>query len=143
MATITAANSQFSLAIADLYPTPQSLQGYAADDAFSTDAVDITETVMGVDGHLSGGFVFNPVSQTINIMPDSPSLEIFENWYLASKTAREVYVANGTIIMPAISRKFTLKRGFLISTPPIATARKTLQPLAFSLQWESVTQEQI
>ena len=143
MPTITAANSVFSIAVTDLYPAPQTLQGYAADDAFSTDAVDITETVMGIDGHLSGGFVFNAVEQTINIMPDSPSLEVFENWYLASKTAREVYVANATIIMPSIERKFTLKRGFLVGIPPITTARKTLQPLAYRLRWESVTQEQI
>lgn len=143
MSTITAANSQFSLAIADLYPSPQTLQGYAADDAFSTESVDIAETVMGIDGHLSGGFVFNPTQQTITIMPDSPSLEIFENWQSATKAVREVYVANAVIILPAIDRKFTLKRGFLVGAPPITSVRKTLQPLQYRVHWESVTGEPI
>src|SRR6185312_16410010 len=82
MSTITAANSVFALTITGLYPAPQILHGYAADDAFSTNAVETAETVMGLDGHLSGGFIFNPVKQTIVLMPDSASLDAFNNWSL-------------------------------------------------------------
>ena len=74
MATITAANSKFALSITNLYMSPQLLQGYATDDAFTTDTPDLAETVMGVDGHLSAGYVFNAVNMTISIMPDSPSI---------------------------------------------------------------------
>ncbi|WP_321899871.1 phage tail fiber protein [Paraburkholderia heleia] len=55
MATITSANSAFSISVTDLYPVPQAIHGYAADDAFTAEAVEMAEIVMGVDGHMSGG----------------------------------------------------------------------------------------
>ncbi|WP_019210814.1 phage tail fiber protein [Yersinia massiliensis] len=143
MSTITSANSVFSLAITNLYATPQILEGYSSDDAFSTDALDITETVMGIDGKLSGGFVFNPTNQTITIMPDSPSLVIFETWVTAMKTMRETLTANATIQLPALGRKYTLTKGFLVSAKTIPDVKKTLQPTPFVIRWERVTGETI
>lgn len=141
MATITAANSIFFLSIQDLYPAPQLLQGYSADDAFTTEATDMAEVVMGVDGHMSTGFVFNPTAQTVVIMPDSPSLDLFEQLQSATKTSREVYRLDATIRLPAVGKKYTLSNGVLQQAPAIAAVKKTLQPLTFRLMWESVIAE--
>ncbi|SDK40577.1 hypothetical protein SAMN05216189_103732 [Pseudomonas delhiensis] len=141
MATITSANSSLAIAVTDLYPSPQSIQGYAADDAFTADAVEQAEIVMGVDGHMSAGFIFNPTRMTITIMPDSPSLIIFENWQLAQRTAREVYRCNGTVILPAIGRKYSLQNGVLTSGNPFPGNRRTLQPVPFIITWERVIAE--
>jgi|SRR5471030_1552198 len=138
MATITSANSVLTLAITNLYTTPQTIQGWSADDAFTVDAVETGETVMGIDGNLSGGFIFNPVNQTITIMPDSPSLSIFETWVSAEAIAREKYTANAAISLPAISRKYTLTKGFLISHKSFSDVKKTLQPMPFVIRWQSV-----
>lgn len=138
MSTITSANSVFALAITGLYPSPQILQGYAADDTFSTEAVENAEVVQGIDGHLSGGFVFNPVKQTIMLMPDSPSIQIFSNWVLAQQAAREVLIANASISLPSIGTKYVLTRGFLTSGKPIPDGKKTLQPMAFQITWGTV-----
>lgn len=138
MYTITAANSVYALSVTGLYASPQILKGYAADDAFATEAVETAETVMGIDGHLSGGFVFNPVKQIIHIMPDSESLDIFDNWRLAQVGTREVYVANAAITLPAIGKKYALTRGFLTSFRPIPEVKKTLQPIEFEITWGSV-----
>ena len=73
MATITAINSVFMLSIFPIYPAPQKLQGYAADDAYDTEAADIAHVVMGVDGFMSAGFIPYLTRQTISIMPDIPS----------------------------------------------------------------------
>lgn len=139
--TITAANSSFAISIPNLYPAPQNIQGYAADDAFSEDALDQAEIVMGVDGHMSAGFVFNPVKQTVSIMPDSPSMAIFENWQAAQRTAREVFPCNATITLPAIRRKYTLQNGVMTTGKPIPDVKKTLQPTQFSITWERVIGE--
>ena len=48
MATITAANAVFALAVTNLFPSPQTLQGFAADAMFAVDETDIAEIVMGV-----------------------------------------------------------------------------------------------
>lgn len=141
MATITAANSALSIAVNDLYPLPQSIEGYAADDAFTADAVDQAEIVMGVDGKLSAGFIFNPVRMTITVMPTSPSWAIFENWANAQRTAREVYTANATITLPGPRRKYTLTNGVLTSTKAFADVRKTIQPVPFVITWEKVVGE--
>lgn len=141
MATITSANSVYQLSVADLYPSAQKLQGYAADDAFVAEAIDLAEVVMGVDGRMSAGFVFTPVQQTVTIMPDSPSLEIFETIMNATQTAREVYRCNATIVLPAIKRKYSLKNGVLTRAPQMPGVRKTLQPVAFTITWEKITSE--
>jgi hypothetical protein len=138
MATITAANSVFALAITGLYPSPQILSGYGADDAFTTEAMENAEVVQGLDGHLSGGFIFNPVKQTITIMPDSPSLEIFNNWALAQLSQREVMTANASISLPSIGFKYVLKRGFLTSSRPVPDVKKLLAAVPYQITWESV-----
>lgn len=136
--TITAANSVFALAITGLYPAPQTLHGYAADDAFATEAVETAETVMGIDGHLSGGFIFNPVKQTIVLMPDSTSIDIFNNWSLAQLASREVLIANASISLPAIGKKYVLTRGFLTSHKPIPDVKKVLQAVQYQITWGNV-----
>lgn len=141
MSSITAANSSFALAITNLYPTAQKVEGYAADAMFAFEDVQQVQTVMGVDGKLSGGYVFNEQKQTVTIMPDSPSLEMFANWYTAQYTAKDVYLATGTIIMPSIGRKYTLKKGYLTNGKPMPDAKKVLQPQEFKITWEQVTSE--
>jgi hypothetical protein len=138
VSTITSANSAFALVVQGLYNAPQLLQGYAADDAFAADAVDSAEIVMGVDGIMSAGFVFNPVKQTIMIMPDSPSMDIFDNWRTAELTLRDKLFANANIRLPSIGKVFTLTKGALTSSKPLPDSKKTLQPMPYVITWQSV-----
>lgn len=138
MATITAANSVYLLSVGGIFPVSQQLQGFAADAAFMFDSVDPSETVMGVDGRMSAGYVPYITTQTISIQPDSPSLYIFETWLAASNTAREVFFANATIILPAIGRKYALTRGVLSSAKAGPDVKKVLGPIEYKIQWESV-----
>lgn len=138
MSTITAANSVFALTITGLYASPQILQGYASDDGFSTEAIEVAETVMGLDGHLSGGYVFNPYKQGITLMPDSPAIEIFNNWALAQQAVREVLIANASITLPATGKKYVLTRGFLTSFKPIPDVKKVLQSQQYQITWGSI-----
>lgn len=138
MSTITAANSVFALTITGLYTSPQILQGYATDDGFSTEAIEVAETVMGLDGHLSGGYVFNPYKQGITLMPDSPAIEIFNNWALAQQAVKEVLIANAAITLPATGKKYVLTRGFLTSFKPIPDVKKVLQSQQYQITWGSI-----
>ncbi len=138
MKTLTAANSIFALAITGLYPSPQVLSGYTTDDAFAAEAVEINETMQGLDGHLSAGFIFVPTKQTITLQADSDSYDVFNNWVLAMKASREVLVANATIALPAVGKKYVLTRGFLTSHTPFPDVKKLLQPLKFVITWEQI-----
>jgi hypothetical protein len=138
MATITAANSSFSLTVANLYPTAQSIQGYAADDAFTADAVDQAELVMGVDGQLSAGFIFTPTKMTVMIMPTSPSYSIFDTWRITQIANQEVFAGSGTIILPGIGMRYTLNNGYLTSGKPFPDVKKVLQAVPYIITWQSI-----
>ena len=137
--TITSANSVFTIVIAGLFPTPVQLQGYASDKAFTTEALDLAEVQMGVDGRMTAGFVPNPTKQTITLQADSPSKDIFTALIQATKTAREVFYISGTIALPSTGESFTLTRGILTNAKQIPDAQKVLQPMDFVITWESVS----
>lgn len=136
--TLTAANAVITLSIAGLFTAPQQLQGFSADNIFEVGDQTITEVMMGVDGRLSGGFVFNPVQQTFTLQADSPSNTIFETWAAQQAKNLDVYVASGVTTLKSVGTKYTMTRGFLISLPPLPTAAKVLQPRKYMVQWQGV-----
>jgi|SRR5882672_4531500 len=137
--SITAANATFLLSITGLFPTPQQLQGFATDDVFDTQPLKSTEVLMGVDGLLSGGFVFVAVEQAITLQADSPSGDVFDQWFNAQQAAKDVFVAQGVIILTTLNRKYALTKGFLTTYMPIPDAKKLMQPRKFGITWERVT----
>lgn len=135
--TLTTANSVFALAIASLYPVPQILQGYSADDAFSADDIAPAEVLMGVDGKLSGGYTPVPVPMSILLQADSDSNQIFDDWQSAQQAAKEIYYASGLVTLQGTGEKWTLTRGILTSYKPMPDAKKILQPRKYVITWES------
>ncbi|CZV11339.1 MULTISPECIES: phage tail fiber protein [Enterobacteriaceae] len=139
--TITSADSIFALTVTNLFPSAQTLEGYAADAMFALGDTEMAVSVRGADGKLSGGFVFGEYLQTITIMPDSPSRELFETWQLTSLTSKAVFRCNATIILPAIGRKFTLTNGILQRVKAIPDAQRVLQAMTFQINWENCVGE--
>jgi len=142
MSTLTVANSSFALIIPGLFASSQAISGYAVDDAFTAEAVDLTEAQMGVDGQLSAGFVFNPYPMTITLMPTSDSLALFETWRSAMIAARDVYYAQASINIPGINRKYALTQGVLKNMPPMPAAGKLLKPMQLQVIWQNITSTQ-
>jgi len=139
MATLTGANSQFTLTVQGVYSAPVTLQGYATDDAFKSEAVANSEVVMGVDGTLSGGFVFTPYKTTIMLQADSPSIDVMETWKNTNIAARDTFIANGSIFVPSINKVFTLTRGFLTNSTSFPDNKKLLQPMQYEITWNLIT----
>lgn len=143
MASITAVNAIYTISITGLFSAPQQLQQFSADDIFDTEAVEQIELQMGVDGHLTGGFVYAMVKQGITLMADSPSNDIFEQWRSAEKAARDIYWANASVTLPAIGKSYAMTRGALSSYPSFADAKKTLQPRKYAITWGDVSPARI
>jgi hypothetical protein len=135
---ITSANAVLSLAIPPLFPVPQNLQGFAADDVYDVPQIRSVETLMGVDGVLSGGFVYVAVLQRIMLQADSPSNAVFDQWWSQMQATQSVYVANGVIRLPSISTKFVQTTGYLTGYKPAPAARRVLQPREFEITWNSI-----
>jgi hypothetical protein len=135
--SLTAANCVLILKIGGLYDVPVQLQGFSADDVFDVDNIESAETVDGVDGKLSGGWIYKSVTQNITLQADSDSNDVFENWYNAQQGIRDLYYASGTIILPAVLRKFSMRKGILTSHAPSPSAKKILQPRKYTIRWEA------
>ena len=139
MGSITSANSIFTLGVSSLFPIGQQLQGYAADDMFDTEQIAAAQAVIGVDGILSAGFVYEMVPQTVTLQADSVSGTIFDALYAASQVLVDVYFLSGSIIMPSLGLQWVLNQGVMTRYSPIPMAKKVLQPRKFGLVWQSVT----
>jgi hypothetical protein len=136
--TITAANSIYMLSITDLFNTPQQLQGYSADVAFASEGFDMAEVLMGVDGNMSAGWIPVVKKQTIAIQADSPSGDMFDAWYAAQESARELYFAQGEIALPSIRKGFSMFKGVLSTYVPHPEVAKTLRFRTFAITWQSI-----
>lgn len=136
--TITSANSIFTITVDGLFDEPQQLSGYASDRAVVTDAIDMAEIQMGVDGRMTAGYVPNPTKQTITLQADSPSRAIFQAIAQATKVAADIFYLNGELALPSTRDAFTLTRGVITNIKQIPDLMKVLAPVDIQVVWESV-----
>lgn len=137
MASITGATAVVMLSIPGLFPNPQQLQGFAADDIFDTDAIESAETLMGVDGIMSAGFVFVPINQRYMLQADSASNFIFDTWWANQQQIQDLFFANAVIYLTALGTKWNLTKGALVSYKPVPAVKKLIQPRSFTIRWQS------
>lgn len=136
--SLTSANSSFVITAPPVFVTPYQMMGYASDKAFTFDATELAEVNMGVDGRMTGGFVPTPVKQAVSLQGDSPSKEFFALVMQYMKARREIVYLTATITLPSTGEVFALTRGILTSGHQIPSAQKILQPVEFSITWQSV-----
>jgi hypothetical protein len=139
MASITGATAIVTLSIPNLFPAPQQLQGFATDDVFTTNELASAEVMMGVDGVLSGGFVFVPVEQHYALQADSPSVFIFDTWWATQQQVQDLYYATGVTILKPVGKKWAMTKGILTRYKPTPDAKRLLQPQRFQITWQSIT----
>ena len=137
--SITGATTSIALAVAGLFPTSQLLQGFEADNVFSTDAIRSAEVLMGVDGILSAGFVFVEIRQTFMLQADSPSNSLFDIWWLTNQANEDSLPATGQVNLFAISQKWSMVNGHLTSYKPMSDTKKLLQPRHFEITWGRIS----
>lgn len=141
--TITSANSVLTLVVPQIWPNGFQLQGYAVDDAFSLDEIDRSETQMGVDGRMAAGLVFVEQQMEIHLQADSPSKSYILDWDAAQMAARDLFFVSGSLVLPSTNEAFTLTRGVLKKLQVAPTAKKVLQPMTFTLTWQSVQRSSV
>jgi hypothetical protein len=137
MTDITGANAVVTLQIFPLFPIPQQLQGFAADDVYDIALIDSVEVLMGVDGNLSGGFVFKQIEQDIALQADSASNSIFDTWWQQMVASTTVYTAQGVVSIPSIGLKFVQTNGFLTGYK-LPGVKKIVQPRRYRITWNNI-----
>lgn len=138
MTSLTAANAVITLTIPGVFSVPQQLQGFSVDDVADVDTLTVAETLMGVDGFLSGGYVFNKVKYTFTLQADSPSNFVFDQWKLSQDAQEDTFPCNGNLLLKSLGTKWTWTRGFLTEWMPAPNVKKILQPRKFGVEFQRV-----
>lgn len=135
---ITSANAVLSLTVPNVLTVATQLQGFAADDIYDFDEVEVGETLMGVDGILSGGVVFRPKTQMITFQADSASIATMDAWYQAEQVSVAKFPGNMNVTLTAIGKSYTCVRGFLTRVTPLPAGKRVLQPQRYQIMWQTV-----
>ncbi|AOK04080.1 hypothetical protein WK25_06110 [Burkholderia latens] len=136
--TITSANSVIMLSAGTIFPVAQQIQGYAAEDIFDTDDVEMAEVQMGLDKKQSYGWIPFNVKWRLTLMANSDSILMFDSVIVAERVMMDKFRWDGTVALKSIGKKFTMTNGVLTRGKPIPDAKKVLQPQTFEITWESV-----
>ena len=136
MADITDANAVFTLNVPAVFATPQQLQGFATDDAFATEQTVIGETMMGVDGIMSYGYLPHIIPMSIVFQADSISIpNTMEVWVQAESAVQQKFPATATIILPSLGKVYTFGNGVLTKFTPTPGGKKVLMPQTYTIDW--------
>lgn len=127
LGSITSANTTFTLTVAGLFTSPQQILQYTVEDAFDSEAVENGEIVKGVDNYIAAGWVPTMPKLNISLMANSPSNDIFDQWFQAEQQGLEKFIAQGVITIPGTSTQYTLLNAYLFSFMHLPPAKKTLQ----------------
>jgi hypothetical protein len=132
LGTLTAANAIIMLTVPNYYPNPQQLQGFAADDVYDSEEVEIAETSMGVDGILSAGLIYAELPWTLALQSNSPSIQILDNLIQAQFAQNDLFPGiSVSVTLTGLGIKYQLTNGYLKKAPPLPSAKKILQPRKF------------
>jgi hypothetical protein len=135
---ITSADAVFRLTIPGVFATPRKVEGFASDDAFMTESIQIGETMIGVDGKMSSAFLPFITPQTVTLQASSPSLLDFDLWVAAQLVSKTIFQAQAIIQLPALSRQYVFTNGTLHDAKLLPDAKRVLQPVQYVIHWESV-----
>jgi tail fiber protein gp32 len=136
--SISDTNAVITLTIPLLFPVPVQIQGFAADDVYDSDDVELATTIMGVDGILSGGFVNSLIAWNISLQADSPSQVMFEAWDGAQQALQDVLPAQANVTLTGLGRSYQMVTGFLVRGKRLPDAKKTLMPRKWRIDWQQV-----
>jgi len=113
--SITSANV-VALLSTDIFPIPMQLQEWASDSAWVMEVTELSEGMMGVDGHIAFGYKPTPKIITFNFMADSISLAETVDPIIGYQDARETVLPLSLILsMPDLGRGWRLEKGAMTS----------------------------
>jgi hypothetical protein len=138
MPDITSANATLILSAPDAIGVPTPIQGFSTDDIFSTTRVKPVETMMGIDGTLSAGFLYTEKPMEIVLMAGSPSTYFFEAVQATQEAGVFAVELSGVLTLPSLGKAYQLIQGYLTGYPPTSDGKKVMQPVRYELTWQNI-----
>lgn len=135
---ISSANAALRIIVPNRYPEGFDVDDYSADEMFNTDSVSNAEIVIGADGQLHAGQIFNLHPFTINIMPSSSAGFRIEDWFTYETSAGVKLPCNAVLVLDSIGRKYNLIDGVLESFPLLPHGGRILQARTASFMFRNI-----
>lgn len=136
--TLTTANSVLTLTVPALGIGPVQIQGFATDDAFDTPDVKPVETMVGVDGQKSAGFVAYLVPFTFILQADSTSIDVMDAIQEGISVLQDDVEITMSLESPALGKLWTGTQGSLTSYKPTPQGKKLLGPQKFEIVFRRI-----
>ena len=137
--SITSADSTLHLSFPDIFSTPQQIFQFGIDDAYDSENVENAEVVKGVDGYMAMGWLPTLPRLNITLMANSPSTDFFNQIFQYEQQNRLKAIGSGNISVPGISTKYAILSCVLFGFMHIAPAKKTLQPIKYTLVCDDIS----
>jgi hypothetical protein len=131
--SITSANASLVLVIPGVFSSGVALQGFDVNDIFEPDAQTLTESRVGADGDVVGGYVFNLTKIRVMFQANSPSIPVFYAWKAAQDAAVDVIAGSMKIIAPSLGLDVNLEDVYCESLPMLPPLKKVAEALSVTM----------
>lgn len=136
---ITSANASLVLVVDKIIPAGVQLEHFSTDQAFSQSEITVVEDRMGVDGHLAAGWIPAIKTVQVSLEANSPSLVFMDMLQRAMENNREIYECTLVATLPALRKVYTWSKGVLKSGTLVSSAKKVLDPTAWTFDFATLT----
>jgi hypothetical protein len=131
--SITSANASIVLTIPGVYSSGVILQNFAVNDILEPDPQTLTESRVGADGEVVGGYVFNLSKFRMMFQANSDSIRVFYDWKAAQDKDTDVYPASMKIIAPALGLDVDLEDVYCETLPFMPPLKKVAEELTVTM----------
>lgn len=140
--TLTAANCNLLVRAKGRYDNYVRHEGFQVDNIFGFGERTIGETRAGVDGKLSGGFVFNEAPFTAFYEANSLSLKMMDDCMTQIQKTKETIVFDFIVEIPSIKKRYSFS-GFPVTIPSGVSANKLLAGVQYVFNVDSIYPEEM
>ena len=134
---ITSANIELVFSAEEICPNGVVVQHFSADQMYTAEDEQVTETRMGVDGFMAAGFTPNIKVVTLSLEASSPLYETFKTLKQAQDKNRRPYNCQLVSRVPSIGQVFTWSEGVLHNTTWIPSAKRVLDPTQWTFHFQN------
>jgi hypothetical protein len=131
--SITSANASITLTIPGVYSSGVLLQNFAVNDILEPDPTTLTESRVGADGEVVGGYVFNLTKFRMMFQANSDSIPVFYAWKAAQDAQTDVIAGSMKIIAPALGLDVDLEDVYCETLPFMPPLKKVAEELTVTM----------
>jgi len=131
--SITSANTSITLTIPGVFSSGVLLQNFAVNDILEPDPQTLTESRVGADGEVVGGYVFNLAKFRIMFQANSDSIAAFYAWKAAQDAETDVIAASMKIISPNLGLDVNLEDVYCETLPFMPPLKKVAEELTVTM----------